>query len=176
MPVLGVGVDVLSAKRLADLVSRRGAERLAARILSVAEQPAWRTISRLGHEPQLRFLALRYLVYFRPVSSGGLADARLPPRRWTAKEAAYKALYPRHVASWSHLTVVKDGPKPSITYEPSASGAKAADGSDSLPPADRLRLHLSYSHDGGQTLAYVVAESDVVCVIILLRETRAYTN
>lgn len=161
MPILGCGIDVLSSKRLTELVTRRGAERLASRILSTTEHQAWRTISRLGTEPQLRFLALRRVLSTFCTRT----EMQNVARRWTAKEAAYKALYPTYVASWAHLTVTKDGPKPSIAYTPVNTKAKeeevetehnAAAIVPLLPPT--VQLHLSYTHDGGQTMAMVVAE------------------
>lgn len=74
--------------------------------------------------------------------------------RWTAKEAAYKALYPALVPRWSDLTVSKQGPKPILSLSTSCLNFVR-------PPTvdpDRVRLHLSVSHDADLMVAYVVAE------------------
>lgn len=74
--------------------------------------------------------------------------------RWTAKEAAYKALYPALVPRWADLTVSKQGPKPTLSWSTSAPNFVR-------PPTvdpDRVRLHLSVSHDADLMVAYVVAE------------------
>jgi phosphopantetheinyl transferase (holo-ACP synthase) len=39
--ILGIGVDLLSLARLRGVVARRGADRLAARILSAEEREEW---------------------------------------------------------------------------------------------------------------------------------------
>jgi len=65
--------------------------------------------------------------------------------RWAIKEAAYKALSPLYKPTWKDLTVSKpleDGGKPSLAFEKYA----------------RVKLHASVSHDGGYTVASVLAE------------------
>ncbi|KWU47198.1 4'-phosphopantetheinyl transferase [Rhodotorula sp. JG-1b] len=129
--LLGVGVDLLHLTRLRAMLSRREPARLAARILSDEERAQWNDLAASPEQSE-RFLALR----------------------WTAKEAAYKALYPALVPRWSDLTVSKQGPKPILSL--STSCLKFV-----RPPTvdpDRVRLHLSVSHDADLMVAYVVAE------------------
>ena len=67
--------------------------------------------------------------------------------RWAAKEAAYKALYPRFKPTWKELVVTKeDGLKPTLRCL--------------LMEADNcgLHFHLSISHDGEYTVATVLVE------------------
>jgi holo-[acyl-carrier protein] synthase len=67
--------------------------------------------------------------------------------RWAAKEAAYKAMYPRFRPTWKDLDVAKaDGLKPSLRYCASGAGKLG------------LRFHLSVSHDGDYTVATVLVE------------------
>lgn len=76
--------------------------------------------------------------------------------RWTAKEAAYKALYPTIVPRWSDLTVSKQGPRPILSLSPSFVAVSSRP--PKVDPA-LLRLHLSVSHDADLMIAYVVAEA-----------------
>lgn len=129
--LLGVGVDLLHLTRLRAMLARREPARLAARILSDEESAQWNDLAASPDQSE-RFLALR----------------------WTAKEAAYKALYPAIVARWADLTVSKQGPKPILSW--STSSPKFV-----RPPTvdpDRVRLHLSVSHDADLMVAYVLAE------------------
>jgi phosphopantetheine--protein transferase-like protein len=76
MGILGIGVDVVFVPRITSLISRRGAPRLASRILSVSELSDWNASPPAN---QNRFLAVRlvhsshrvYYLYervFNPVS------------------------------------------------------------------------------------------------------------
>jgi len=128
MSVLGIGVDVVYFPRVAALISRRGQERLAKRILSSEELSDWRAKAL---EPA-RFLAVRF----------------------SAKEAAYKALYPEVRPSWKELTFrgfgeLFPGSKPTLLYEPfvPSDGTKVG------------RMHVSISHDGDYIMSMVVAEN-----------------
>lgn len=77
-----------------------------------------------------------------------MSSSRL--RRWTAKEAAYKALYPTLRLRWSDLAVSKrNGKKPCLFF---SSGGRYS-GAD-----DAVRLHLSVSHDEDFVVSFVVAE------------------
>ena len=60
---------------------------------------------------------------------------------WTAKEAAYKALYPHYKLRWKDMTIRKVDKKPCISV--------------TFP----VQLHLSVSHDNDMMTAFVVAES-----------------
>jgi len=113
--ILGVGVDVLHLPRLSRLVHKYGSNKLAQRILSPLE---CRSL------PSEDTQAIAYLAL-----------------RWTAKEAAFKALYPGYQARWKDFSVIKHGPKPALTSD--------------LP----VHLHLSISHDADLVVALVVAES-----------------
>lgn len=75
--------------------------------------------------------------------------------RWTAKEAAYKAVYPLRKLRWSDLCVYKAGPRPLLRFSDDCSFANHT---------KTLRLHLSVSHDGDYCIAFVVAESDAETV------------
>ncbi|GAA5983926.1 hypothetical protein JCM10908_005977 [Rhodotorula pacifica] len=130
--LLGVGVDLLHLTRLRAIFSRRQPARLAARILSDEEHKEWKGIAA-SPEHSERFLALR----------------------WTAKEAAYKALYPAIIPRWSDLTVTKEGPKPILSL---ATYASTLVRPPTIDPA-LVRLHLSVSHDADLMVAYVVAEA-----------------
>jgi 4'-phosphopantetheinyl transferase superfamily len=57
MGILGIGVDVVFVPRITSLISRRGAPRLASRILSVPELSDWNASPPAN---QNRFLAVRY--------------------------------------------------------------------------------------------------------------------
>ncbi|GAA5878963.1 hypothetical protein JCM3774_000676 [Rhodotorula dairenensis] len=127
--LLGVGVDLLHLSRLRQVLSRRDPARLAARILSDQERAQWAELAA-GPDQSERFLALR----------------------WTAKEAAYKALYPTVVPKWADLTVSKQGPKPTLSLSTNSSRPPTIDPS-------LLRLHLSVSHDADLMVAYVIAET-----------------
>ncbi|BGP55784.1 hypothetical protein JCM8202_005651 [Rhodotorula sphaerocarpa] len=130
--LLGVGVDLLHLARLRSVLARRGPERLAARILSCSERVEWENLAEAGPVQRERFLALR----------------------WTAKEAAYKALYPSIVPRWADLSVSKSGPKPILAFSDQATFAR----SPSISP-EHVRMHLSVSHDADLMVAYVVAET-----------------
>ncbi|KDQ17590.1 hypothetical protein BOTBODRAFT_185729 [Botryobasidium botryosum FD-172 SS1] len=122
--ILGVGIDILHLPRLRSLLSRRDPLLLAKRILSAPELAEWEDIPPQQCARRERFLAVR----------------------WTAKEAAYKALYPAVRATWKDLRFHRpDGsPKPVLDW----LGSSDAVG----------RLHVSVSHDGEYVAANVLAE------------------
>lgn len=138
MTIHGIGVDLLHVPRMAALINRRGADRIASRILSPPERSAF---GRLRPEQGVvtRFLSVRYVLF-----SSRLFHF-LNGHRWAVKEAAYKALYPLR-STWKELTYT--------TFDPQ-TGSKPALVSH---PSGRPRLHVSVSHDGEYILAYVVAE------------------
>jgi len=130
MNILGIGVDVVHIPRIASLIRRRTAGKLATRILSTQEIIRWKLISATQTEAkQVQFLAVR----------------------WALKEAAYKALFPLRHPTWKELTyhpldsVSKR--KPYLEYHPTARDDD-----------DRIHLHSSVSHDGEYVFTTVVAE------------------
>jgi holo-[acyl-carrier protein] synthase len=138
MGIIGVGIDIVHARRIASLVVRRTPTKLASRILSRREFQEWEMISSA--------VSVR-----RPITKGGL-DIVMAEKwfrflivRWTVKEAAYKALFPLYKPTWKDLTVSKvqeDGGKPRLVFE-------------NFP---EVKLHVSVSHDGEYTVANVLAE------------------
>jgi len=67
------------------------------------------------------------------------------------KEAAYKALYPDIKPTWKELTYLglsSNGKKPTLSYSSSSQDSSRKFGS----------IHVSVSHDGDYTMAYVVVE------------------
>ncbi|GAA5822759.1 hypothetical protein JCM10212_000322 [Sporobolomyces blumeae] len=127
--IRGIGVDLLHLERLHRLLLRRDPLHFARRILSPREladfDPSFNSSTAVN------FLALR----------------------WTAKEAAYKALYPHAVVTWHDLDVSKRArdPKPRLAF--STTSRFATD-----PVSQLLEMHLSVSHDAGFMTAYVVVE------------------
>jgi len=93
--VRGIGIDIVHVPRITSLISRRGALRLASRILSTSELSDWNSVP-LGSQD--RFLAVR----------------------WAVKEAVYKATYPAIQPTWKQLTYrgFRDGTKPTVEYRP----------------------------------------------------------
>ncbi|GAA5979650.1 hypothetical protein JCM5350_003794 [Sporobolomyces pararoseus] len=129
--LLGIGVDLLQLPRLRALLSRRPPHQLASRILSQPELDQFQT-DALARDPTKveKYLALR----------------------WTAKEAAYKALYPHYRMTWKDLVVSKRDKKPQLDFsQPFLSQNRNL---------DDIKMHLSISHDGDMMVAYVVAEKD----------------
>ncbi|WAR57920.1 hypothetical protein PtB15_5B150 [Puccinia triticina] len=138
--IIGTGIDILDRRRMARMVagdtacaSAPDAQRLARlsrRILSGAELDC----------PEFKLAA----------SSSDLWSADMVgflANRWTAKEAAYKALYPYHEARWKELSLLKGQPgqpkKPVLIFHPHS----------------HITLHVSLSHDGPYTIASVLATS-----------------
>ncbi|KAI9574598.1 4'-phosphopantetheinyl transferase [Boletus coccyginus] len=105
MTVHGIGADLLHVPRMVALVNRRGADRIASRILSPSEQGVF---CRLW--PGEQGIATRFL---------GV--------RWAVKEAAYKALYPLR-PTWKELTYTtfdpQTGSKPALAFHPSGNGVQ----------------------------------------------------
>ena len=139
MGIIGIGIDIVHAPRIASLVVRRTPTKLAARILSPAEHREWETLS-----PPTSSVS-------SSISEGDL-DVIMAEKwfrfltvRWAVKEAAYKALFPLYRPTWKTLTVSKaqeGGGKPILAFEESA----------------KVKLHVSVSHDGEYTVASVLAE------------------
>ncbi|CAO3630880.1 unnamed protein product [Mucor hiemalis] len=89
--ILGIGVDIVHLPRIAALISRRGHDKLAKRILSESELKEFK-IQLIEPEKQLIYLG----------------------SRWCIKEAVYKALYPRHKLEWKQVSVIKRSNKPDL--------------------------------------------------------------
>ncbi|GAA5822307.1 hypothetical protein JCM5353_001566 [Sporobolomyces roseus] len=134
--IVGIGVDLLHLPRLRSLLKRRNPQQLASRILSNEELQEWKEYQVDWNMKQKEsYLALR----------------------WTAKEAAYKALYPLAKPTWKDLVVKKLDKKPILQFSPSF--LSASNPQHSLDSAlDQLTTHLSVSHDGAMMVAYVVVE------------------
>ena len=73
--------------------------------------------------------------------------------RWTAKEAAFKALFPTVKISWKDIQVSKEGGlKPMMALLPRNDAANYE------APRNQFKLHLSVSHDGNYVASVVLAE------------------
>ncbi|CDU22971.1 related to phospholipase A2, cytosolic [Sporisorium scitamineum] len=166
--ILGIGVDILHTPRLRHLLQRRtgpnstsepaALDKLARRILCESERKQFQDLAERHLETSAD--RLRQLEQY-------LAN------RWSAKEAAYKALYPRYVVSWKDLCVHKPGSlddtlvdgvdltrlekqgfrtkKPILSF--SDEWRSRHSDVSSIP-----KLHLSLSHDGDYVVANVLAE------------------
>ncbi|KAJ9107309.1 hypothetical protein QFC21_000759 [Naganishia friedmannii] len=152
--ITGIGTDILHLARLRNVIARRGADRLARRILSASEMTEFSALhgkqqdDKEGlHAMQTRFLA----------------------SRWAAKEALYKAAYPTFQLTWKQIELYRDetGVKPMLRYIKQQPGVKKEEARDwdlnarNLPTLDDVhdRIHVSLSHDGDLLVAYVVLES-----------------
>lgn len=133
MPILGIGVDILYLPRLISLLSRRGSEAFATKILSSQELRTFQLLAEQHGEDKsgriTQFLGVR----------------------WAVKEAAYKALYPIR-PTWKEVTYSSlngaTGVKPTLVYHPVH---------DDVGPTSKL--HVSVSHDGDYVYAQVIVES-----------------
>ena len=138
MGIIGVGIDIVHAPRIAALVARQTPMKLATRILSPSELREWEKLSPRISIPvsitrrDLDAITAKKWFKFLTV-------------RWAIKEAAYKALFPLYRPIWKDFTVSKapaGGSKPSLTFDKSA----------------KMKLHVSVSHDGEYIVANVLAE------------------
>ncbi|SNX83680.1 related to phospholipase A2, cytosolic [Melanopsichium pennsylvanicum] len=165
--ILGIGIDILHLPRLQQFVHRRGArsksdtvietengrreglDKLAKRILCKSEQDEYAQVTTL--DSLEKYLATR----------------------WVAKEAAYKALYPRYVASWKDLCVHKPGTRSGAPIDGVNLAQSESQGHRTKKPVISFsnewkskhpgvnalpKLHLSVSHDGEYVVANVLAE------------------
>lgn len=158
--IVGIGVDLLHLPRLRSLLNRRDPLRLAGRICSTAEVEEWKSTTGGGRgEASERYLALRCA--FSPLFPALPPKKRLIPlhssRRWAAKEAAYKALYPGFRPIWKDLEVRKVDKKPFLTFSP-AFKPRAEECAGSSLKSEDIKMHLSVTHDADLVVAYVVAE------------------
>lgn len=161
--ITGIGVDILHLSRLRHLVQRRGADRLARRILSAGEMQEFGGLPRKEGEgeqvgEQTRYLASRsvFLLYY--VGPWLKNDSR-----WAAKEALYKAAYPTYKLTWKQISLSKDAGKPilRVTPPPPSKADIEDPQTRNLPPLGEVhdRIHVSLSHDADLVVAYVVVES-----------------
>ncbi|KAI7900423.1 4'-phosphopantetheinyl transferase [Cokeromyces recurvatus] len=126
--ILGIGVDIVHLSRIAAIISRRGRDRFARRILSPIECKEFQlncSSSSFDDQKQLTYLS----------------------SRWCIKEATYKALYPIHKLEWKQVTSfnLENKGKPEIDIVNSEKyGIQKA--------------HLSLSHDGEYAISQVILE------------------
>ncbi|KAH9457792.1 hypothetical protein Pst134EB_010105 [Puccinia striiformis f. sp. tritici] len=140
--IIGIGIDLLDRRRLSRILmkSEKTRARLTRRILSGREQTCseWTALAE--------------------VDSDSTALVSFLANRWTAKEAAYKALYPLHTPTWKQLSLLKHSKKPCLLFHP--SDASVDTNSDQLNQHPHISLLVSISHDGPFTIASVLASSD----------------
>ncbi|CAH7676164.1 4'-phosphopantetheinyl transferase superfamily [Phakopsora pachyrhizi] len=139
--IIGIGTDIVKTDRIKALISRSNQSfklRFISKVLSQFERSSEEFKLKETDDDQLtQFLA----------------------NRWAVKEAAYKAIYPTYKPTWKQLSFLKlkgiilsdnnntiDNPKPILLFHPED------DIENSI-----LKLHASISHDGNNTLAFVVA-------------------
>jgi holo-[acyl-carrier protein] synthase len=161
MPILGIGTDLLHLPRLSKILINRPPLRLAQRICSAEELLYFKEVLE-SRERTEAFLALRSVHSFSSLSS--LRRKSSPSllflcwsHRWTAKEAAYKALYPHFRPTWKDLEVFKVDKKPFLRFSP-AFLEKDDEGEGGVKKGE-VRMHLSVSHDAGVMGAFVVVET-----------------
>ncbi|KAI9609515.1 hypothetical protein H4Q26_007472 [Puccinia striiformis f. sp. tritici PST-130] len=135
--IIGIGIDLLDRRRLSRILmkSEKTRARLTRRILSGREQTCseWTALAEVDSDSTalVSFLANRcagfplgyplslslpyhsHLSVFFLFSLYGGAGIR-----WTAKEAAYKALYPLHTPTWKQLSLLKHSKKPCLLFIP----------------------------------------------------------
>ncbi|KAH9446504.1 hypothetical protein MJO28_016467 [Puccinia striiformis f. sp. tritici] len=140
--IIGIGIDLLDRRRLSRILmkSEETRARLTRRILSGRERMSseWTALAE--------------------VDSDSTALVSFLANRWTAKEAAYKALYPFHTPTWKQLSLLKHSKKPCLLFHP--SDADVDTDSDQPDPHPHISLLVSISHDGPFTIASVLASSD----------------
>lgn len=76
-------------------------------------------------------------------------------RRWTSKEAIYKALHPYYTPTWKEISILKlpGSSKPHVVFEPIGGEVGERE-----RWKEQYRFHLSVSHDGEYVVANVVVE------------------
>lgn len=184
--ILGIGVDILHTPRLREL-SKRHQNRSTLSPADPDEDHRGETKQK-SVQPVLDRLAKRILCesewneYQQLVHQRSIATVesvqleRYIANRWCAKEAAYKALYPKYVVSWKDLCVLKPGSAAhsdgavdssfdltSLEKEGFRSKKPVLSFSDEWrsrhPDISSIpKLHLSISHDGEYVVANVLAE------------------
>ncbi|GHJ85959.1 hypothetical protein NliqN6_2361 [Naganishia liquefaciens] len=142
--ILGIGVDILHLARLRGVIARRGADKVARRILSERE---WEGFRAIGNAEKGDVIA---------------EQTQFLGTRWAAKEALYKAAYPTYVLTWKQITLLKDARKPVLSITPRAptEAERTMRAGRDAPQVDGVheRVHVSLSHDAGVVVAYVVLE------------------
>ena len=145
MAILGIGVDVVHLPRILALLNRRCPDRFASRILSRTEYSQWQALQNSEAQNRVQFLAVRYQAYHRYKYFLNLICLF---RRWSVKEASYKALYPVVKATWKEFTYEKISGKPTLRYDPILLTNRHKVG----------RTHVSVSHDGDYVYSSVLIE------------------
>ncbi len=177
--IIGIGIDILHLPRLEALLRRRQTHQRLSKSLTATEADAESTAM---HRLAKRILCESEMDEYEQLARQEREAAEVVPQlrrylsvRWAAKEAAYKALYPRFVLSWKDLCVHKPGSarttsgpidavdlsrleqqgfrtrKPELTL--SDEWRSKHPGVTAVP-----HLHLSLSHDGEYVVANVLAE------------------
>lgn len=133
MAIVGIGADLVALGRIATLMGKhegRGASLLARRVLSPQEHLEMHAKVKDEARTPAEDVQTRYIAV-----------------RWAAKEAVYKAVFPRLDLTWKDISVVAGpGGKPTATI-------LAEGGQD-------VAVHLSVTHDAGLVLASAVAEQN----------------
>ena len=150
MAILGIGVDVVHVPRILALLNRRRPDRFASRILSTTEYGQWQALQMSDDiQDRVQFLAVRYI---KTVGYNNFLILIRLFRRWSVKEASYKAMYPVVKASWKELTYEKISGKPTLRYDPILHANRHKIG----------RTHVSVSHDGDYVYSSVLIEGSIL--------------
>jgi holo-[acyl-carrier protein] synthase len=114
--LIGIGVDILHIPRLTEAIQRRGLKPWIQKILTSAEA---NEMAR-GNKNPIVYLATRI----------------------SAKEAIYKALWPRWSKTWKSVSILNVNSKPMVHQE----GLKEKE----------FECHISISHDANFVIAFAV--------------------
>ncbi|KAG0141627.1 hypothetical protein CROQUDRAFT_674013 [Cronartium quercuum f. sp. fusiforme G11] len=169
--IFGVGIDILDIRRLHRIVSRSdpSRSRFIKRILSSEELSSteWKEIVGDADDTSKKSLT-------GAASSHSEKELLYLANRWTAKEAAFKALYPFYRPTWKELNVLKNQPiRLAYMFEPSNLHSAFFESLSFKKPTIHFRpelrselpmplLNVSISHDGNYVVAIVVASSPPV--------------
>lgn len=156
--ILGIGIDLVDCAALSEQLAQPGSVFLS-RVFTARE---WRTLaSRLEEKHGLSFQM-----------GDPLPSAAVPhlAARWAAKEAVVKAwsgaLYgmspplAAEEVDWREIEVIHDHwQRPALRLHGRFAESVRHSLHDRVATVDRLRWHLSLSHDGPHAIAYVVLEA-----------------
>lgn len=182
--IIGIGIDLLDLRRLEKLWNKSKSTRIrfTSRILTARESSSNKWKDLRSDSQILQFLANRSVDLLSSTTPTTLKQYTKTNQqtlryhawnhRWTAKEAAFKALYPLYRPTWKELNVLKNQPiNHSLNYlsNPSCLLPELYHSllSDKKPtmsfePKYPLRiplphLDLSISHDTHHVVAIVIA-------------------
>ncbi|GAC98891.1 phospholipase A2 [Pseudozyma hubeiensis SY62] len=174
--ILGIGVDILHTPRLRHLFQRRRSRPSSSPAESANEQLQSKQSTE---QTALEKVAKRILcesewneyqeLSLRLTSESSHLE-RYIANRWCAKEAAYKALYPKYMVSWKDLCVRKHVSSSDVVGQLEEQGLRTMKPALSFSDEWRSKhpdissipkLHLSLSHDGEYVVANVLAEESV---------------